>query len=203
MSTEGARAKSVDTYIDAAPEYAQPICRKLRELAKKAGPDWVESIKWNSPSYTGRSLVCGFAAFKNHVSLYFHQGGLLADPGHILAHGQDNVAGRSVKFSSIDEIDGKKLLHLFTEAAVVDREQTTKPEPKKARPPLLVPADFTAALAKAPKAKAFFDSLSPSCRREYIEWITSAKRPETAARRMDSALVMLGKGERRNEKYQK
>ena len=45
-----------------------------------------------------------------------------------------------------------------------------------------VPADLSAALRRSAKAKAAFDGLSPSHRREYVEWIVEAKRPETRQR---------------------
>jgi uncharacterized protein YdeI (YjbR/CyaY-like superfamily) len=57
-----------------------------------------------------------------------------------------------------------------------------KPEraaPKK-KPELEVPADLTAALGKSAKARKALEGFSPSHRREYVEWITEAKREATA-----------------------
>jgi uncharacterized protein YdeI (YjbR/CyaY-like superfamily) len=203
MNSNGSRSKSIDAYIDAKPAYSQPICRKLRALIRKAGPDLTESIKWSAPSYTGRSNVCGFAAFKEHVSLYFHQGARISDPDHVLSHGDGNVSGKSVKFTSVDEIDEKKLARLLKEAVTIDRDQSEKPKPRATRAPLPIPPELAAELKKAPKANAFFEMLPPSCRREYIEWITSAKRLETLARRLESTIEMLSKEKRLNEKYRK
>jgi uncharacterized protein YdeI (YjbR/CyaY-like superfamily) len=56
-------------------------------------------------------------------------------------------------------------------------------------------------LRKAPKANACFETLPPSCRREYIEWISTAKRAETLARRLETTIAMLTKGKRLNEQY--
>jgi Bacteriocin-protection, YdeI or OmpD-Associated len=47
-----------------------------------------------------------------------------------------------------------------------------------------VPEDFAAALAAAPRARAQFDAMKLSHRREYIDSIEEAKRPETRARRI-------------------
>src|SRR4030095_510235 len=198
MNSSDSRSKS----IDAKPAYSQPICRKLRTLIRKAGPDLTESIKWNAPSYTGRSIVCGFAAFKEHVSLYFHQGARISDPDHVLLHGEGNVSGKSVKFASVNDIDEKKLTRLIREAVTINREQSEKPRPRPTRAMLSTPPELLA-LKNAPKANAFFETLPPSCRREYIEWISSAKRPETLARRLESAIGMLSNGKRQNEKYRK
>jgi hypothetical protein len=42
--------------------------------------------------------------------------------------------------------------------------------------------------------RAFFDSLSFTHQREYVEWITTAKREETRQRRLDKAVEMLRDG---------
>ena len=67
-----------------------------------------------------------------------------------------------------------------------------QPEPR-------VPADLRKALAAAPKAKAkaLWSDITPIARRDWIQWITSAKRPETRARRIVNACEMLAGGKRR------
>jgi hypothetical protein len=42
-----------------------------------------------------------------------------------------------------------------------------------------------------PELKTFFDSLAFTHRREYVDWINQAKRPETRANRIAKALEML------------
>jgi uncharacterized protein YdeI (YjbR/CyaY-like superfamily) len=64
-----------------------------------------------------------------------------------------------------------------------------------------VPADLSAALRRSAKAKAAFDGLSPSHRREYVEWIVEAKRPETRQRRIATAIEWITEGKPRNWKY--
>jgi hypothetical protein len=65
-----------------------------------------------------------------------------------------------------------------------------EPEPK-------VPADLRKALAAAPKARALWSDITIIARRDWIHWITSAKRPETRARRINNACEMLAAGKRR------
>jgi hypothetical protein len=60
-----------------------------------------------------------------------------------------------------------------------------------------VPADLRKALAAAPKARALWSDITPIARRDWIQWITSAKQAETRARRIDNACDMLAKGKRR------
>lgn len=64
-----------------------------------------------------------------------------------------------------------------------------EPEPR-------VPADLRKALAAAPKARALWSGITPIARRDWVHWITSAKRPETRARRIDNACEMLAAGKR-------
>ena len=72
-----------------------------------------------------------------------------------------------------------------------------------AKPPPQAPADLVAALAQHPAAQATFDAFPPGCRREYIEWIVEARRPETRAKRLAQALEWMGAGKRRNWKYER
>lgn len=59
-----------------------------------------------------------------------------------------------------------------------------------------MPAEFRDALAASPRAAAFFESLPPSQKRQFIGWIALAKRAETRANRLARAMELLEKGER-------
>lgn len=50
---------------------------------------------------------------------------------------------------------------------------------------------------KVTKARALWSEITPIARRDWIHWITSAKRAETRARRVDSACDRLASGKRR------
>jgi uncharacterized protein YdeI (YjbR/CyaY-like superfamily) len=73
---------------------------------------------------------------------------------------------------------------------------------KAPKPPVEAPAEFTAALKKNKAANAAYAALSPSCKREYAEWIAEAKRPETRQRRIAQAVEWIAEGKQRNWKYQ-
>lgn len=60
-----------------------------------------------------------------------------------------------------------------------------------------VPPDLRKALAAAPAAKALWSEITTVARRDWIQWITSAKQPETRARRIRNACDMLGSGKKR------
>ena len=56
-----------------------------------------------------------------------------------------------------------------------------------------LPADF-AALLKKEKLRDFFDALSYTHRKEYVRWLTEAKKAETRASRLTKSIDMLHKG---------
>jgi hypothetical protein len=60
-----------------------------------------------------------------------------------------------------------------------------------------IPPDFAEAMAAESSVKDFFDQLAYTHRKEYVQWITSAKKPETRQRRIQKALEML----RNKQKY--
>lgn len=56
---------------------------------------------------------------------------------------------------------------------------------------VLIPEDVQNLLAEYPEAQAFFEKLSYTHRKEYINWITSAKREETRAKRVVAFIEKL------------
>jgi hypothetical protein len=54
-----------------------------------------------------------------------------------------------------------------------------------------VPKDLVAAMAKRKELAAFFRSLSFTHQKEYVQWVDSAKKPETRKRRIEKMLTML------------
>jgi uncharacterized protein YdeI (YjbR/CyaY-like superfamily) len=55
-----------------------------------------------------------------------------------------------------------------------------------------VPADLEAALARTRAQAEPFAKLSYSHKKELVDWIESAKKPETRANRIEKALAMIG-----------
>lgn len=70
------------------------------------------------------------------------------------------------------------------------RPSAKQPEPR-------VPKELRAALASSPEALATWKDITPIARRDWIQWISSAKRAETRERRVATACDMLGSGKRR------
>ncbi|CAN5582172.1 YdeI/OmpD-associated family protein [soil metagenome] len=65
-----------------------------------------------------------------------------------------------------------------------------EPEPE-------MPEDLRKALAADPKAHEVWTDITPIARRDWIQWITSGKRAETRAKRIDVACSKLAAGKRR------
>ncbi|HEX3805553.1 MAG TPA: YdeI/OmpD-associated family protein [Gaiellaceae bacterium] len=82
------------------------------------------------------------------------------------------------------------------EAAGVDLGERVTVELERDEAPreVDVPADLAAALDA--DARTFFESLSFTHRKEYVQWIESAKREETRTRRVAKAATMLREGVR-------
>lgn len=74
--------------------------------------------------------------------------------------------------------------------AVGDRVRITL-EKDDAPRTVAAPRELAAALAKDAVAKAAWDALAPSHRREHAEAIAAAKRPDTRARRIEKSIAML------------
>ena len=54
-----------------------------------------------------------------------------------------------------------------------------------------VPDELATALEGSPYAKTAFEAMAPSHRREYTQWISEAKKPETRERRAAQAIERL------------
>ena len=192
----------IDAYIAKSAAYAQPLHAYVREVLHGACPEVEETLKWGMPSFTWRGkILCGIAAFKQHVTLWFWEGrAVVGDEASREAMGQ---FGRITKQS---ELPGKRELAGFVKQAMARVEAGAaapakkKPAPK---PALDVPDDLSAALRRNAKARATFDGFAPGYRRDYIEWIVDAKREDTRQRRIAQAVEWLAEGKTRNWKYMK
>ena len=108
-------------------------------------------------------------------------------------------------FQAILEPDGQKSHWLkvhreLSEAADAEAGDVVMLDisPAAEEPEPAVPSDLRKALAAAaPKARTLWSDITPIARRDWIHWITSAKQPETRARRIKNACSMLAAGKRR------
>jgi uncharacterized protein YdeI (YjbR/CyaY-like superfamily) len=196
----GKRDPRVDAYIATAADFAKPILTELREIVHAACPDCEEAMKWRSPTFMYQGMLCGMSAFKEHAVFGFWKGPLVVE-----SQQGDNpyrVFGRLTKLS---DLPPKKTLTGYIKKAMALNEAgvTIERAPKAPAKPIVLPKDLAAALAKNKKAKAAFDGFPPSHKREYLEWITDAKREETRSRRLQTAIAQMAEGKPHNWKYMK
>jgi uncharacterized protein YdeI (YjbR/CyaY-like superfamily) len=200
----------VDAYIEKAQPFAQAILDHLRKLMHKANPDVEEAIKWGHPFFLYRGTILGhMAAFKQHCSFGFwgeEIGATLRDAKVV----QDGGMGSLGKITSVKDLPSEKemLGWIRQSSALIDSGEHTSimaarnkvVKAPKAAPK--APPEFAAALKKNKKASAVFEAFSPSCKREYVEWIAEAKREETRDKRIAQAVEWIAEGKQRNWKYQ-
>jgi len=196
----------IDEYINKAAGFAQPILSHIRELVHEVCPDVEETIKWGMPhfDYNG-SLMLGMASFKQHCALTFHKANLLPDPYGLLVPTEKSGMGHFGKLSGPEDLPSDDILKEYIRDAMrVNQEgKKVKKAAPAAKADIAIPDYFSEALSANPQALATFTDFSPSCKREYLEWITEAKTEATRQKRMASALEWMAEGKQRNWKYQR
>jgi len=188
----------ITAYIEAAQPFAQPILRHVRQLVLQAIPDAQETMKWSMPFFTlaGRDLAM-MAAFKAHAGVGIFDGSPM---------GGGEAMGNVGKLSDISDLpeDAELITRLQTAA---DLAKAGKPPQTRkaaaAKPDLAMPDDMAAALAAHPQALAHFGAFPPGARRDYIEWVISAKQSATRARRIETTVAQAADGKKMGWKYER
>ena len=186
----------VDAYIEAAQPFARPILTKVRAVVHAAVPDAAETMKWSMPFFTlnGRDVAM-MAAFKVHAGVGIFDGS---------AMGGGEAMSNCGKLATVDDLPADLPARLQTAAVLAAQGKPMRaaaPRPPKAE--IAMPDDLAAALAAYPAAAAQFTAFPPGARREYLEWVTSAKQPTTRAKRIETTVAQAAEGKRLNWKYEK
>ena len=193
----------VDGYIEKSQDFAKPILRHIRKLVRATIPEVEEVKKWSFPHfvYKGETL-CSMAAFKEHCAFGFWKASLMKDPQKLM-NGKDAM-GHFGRITSLKDLPSNKIMKEYIkEAAKLNDEGVKVIKVKKApKEELETPDYFQKALNKNKNAKEYFEAFSPSCKREYIMWLTEAKTEATRNKRMESALEWIAEGKKRNWKYE-
>ena len=203
--------KKTDRYIKDAPEYARPIMEKIRKAVHKGCPQAEEAIKWGCPyfMYKGK-LFCGMAAFKKHVGFGFWNSADMDDPEGLFETGTGKKASMcNARFHSAKELPTQKVLvdyvkqsKKLTDAEVAKSKAIKKKTVKKKVVVPKPPADLTKAFRSNKTAKTYFDSLAPSHRRDFLQWILDAKRETTKEKRIEETIKLLKAEKTLHWKYQ-
>ncbi len=210
MSPTSSFDPRVDAYIAKARPFAQPILFEIRELVHKACPSVVETMKWSRPFFEYKSAIVGnMSAFNEHCSWGFwgEEISAVLREMDVLKPGAMGSLGR---LTTVKDLPPKKQMIDVLKKAVgfIDRGEYTSPIAARQKvvkapaPPVKASPEFAKALNLNKKAAAVFAAFSPSCKKEYVEWVADAKRPETRDKRIATAIEWISEGKQRNWKYQ-
>jgi uncharacterized protein YdeI (YjbR/CyaY-like superfamily) len=198
---EMSRDPRIDAYIERQADFARPILAHLREAVHAACPEVEEGIKWSMPAFLLRGrIIANMAAFKAHAAFGFWRGRAVVGEERAAQEGM----GQFGRLKRVEDLPPPAELDaLIRKAAELVRQGPAPRPPRTPRPELPVPDDLRRALETEPKAAETFAAFPPSCRREYVEWVSEAKRPETREKRIAQAVAWMAEGKRRNWKHER
>lgn len=198
------RDPRIDLYIAKAAPFARPCLEKLREIVHAFCPDVEETIKWGMPYflYKGK-ILCSMASFKQHCSFGFWLHYEMNDNYGLFKRMEEGGMGSIGKIQKMEDIPSTNQLGAYLLEAMQLTDAGVKPSKAKIESAKLqVPKELEEELNKHPIAKQHFDQMSPSHKKEYISWISSAKRKETRDKRLETTLANLLEGKSKEWKYQ-
>jgi len=197
----GSKDPRINAYIEKSADFAKPILKHLRKVVHAGCPEVKETIKWSMPHFDYKGVMCGMAAFKEHCAFGFWKESLILNRER---SGEKSGMGSFGCIKSLADLPSEKMLIGYVKKAAALNDAGIKvpgrTQPKK-REPLTLPDDFSAALKKNAKARKTFEEFPPSKRRDYIEWVTEARREETRKERLGTSIKWLSEGKPRHWKY--
>lgn len=175
---------------------------RIREIVHEGCPDVEETIKWGFPHFIYKGILCSMASFKAHCAFLFWKGSLVVDS----KDRSDEAMGQFGRITSLEDLPSKKVLLGYVKKARELKDAGVKkvsaPLPREKKE-LVVPDYFLSAVRKNKKALATFDAFPYSKKKDYVEWVTSAKTEDTRTKRLQTSVEWLSEGKSRNWKYEK
>lgn len=199
----GKRDRRIDAYIAKVPAFAGPILEHLRAVVHEGCPEVEETMKWSHPAFEYRGFFCMMAAFKEHCKFGFWRPDVRALFGD---ESRDPEALHQFEhIRALADLPARReLLKQVRQAKRIHDSGPPPPKKPRATPKaeLAIPPDLSAALARNRRAQRAWDGLRPSHRREYVDWLVSAKRAETREKRLLTTLEWLEEGKSRYWQYE-
>lgn len=195
------QTEQINQYIGEQPEWQRKLLVRLRQLIHSVDPAIMETWRWHGPHFDYNDhIMIGFHAFKEHVAVWFHKGMLIKDPKKLFEKADDKGM-RSYKLREEDAINEAAFLDLVKKAVVLNAKGVKLSDAKPARKALVVPKELEVILNKDGTARKHWEHFPYSHRKEYVEWITDAKREETRTRRIAEAYQKIRDGVGHSEKH--
>jgi uncharacterized protein YdeI (YjbR/CyaY-like superfamily) len=186
----------IDDYINSRAPFAKEIVALLRKLIHVADSEIMEDFKWNVPVFSKKKLVCGLAAFQKHVSITFFKGAEMNDKHQLFSGDCSAKHIRTIKFTSISEINENQLLDYFREAFSLSETGAKKIETNKE---IEIPELLQDALNKNKLAKKNFENMAYTYRKEFALHISGAKQEATKLKRLEKVILNLEKNLKMHE----
>lgn len=194
--------KTADEYFRSLTYWNEEVLL-LRTIILATG--LVEAVKWGGPCYTfGKDNVVGIAAFKSYVGLWFFQGSLLQDEKQYLINSQEGKTKSMMqwRFASVEDIQKAPIAEYIYES-IENFKNGLKIKPQPNQTPINIPLELENALHRMPAAQMSWELLPPSCKREYAEYISEAKKDETKVSRINKIIPMIVNRKGLHDKYKK
>ena len=195
----------VDAFIDKAQPFAKPILTHLRKLVHTVCPDVTETIKWNTPIFEYKGMLCGLGAFKQHCAFNMFKFKQMKEAA-LFEEKNKEAMGQLGKITSLQDLPPDDVIIAYLKEAMKLNENKGKlPKPVKdnTNKILYYPEGMQAALEANAKANTTFEKMSYSHKKEYVEWIAEAKTEATRSKRIVTMIEWLEEGKRRNWKHEK
>lgn len=192
---------SVVEYIDKNTPWKAELVL-LRELCLSTALE--ETVKWGAPiyMYEGKNVV-GLVAFKNHISLWFHQGVFLKDAHKKLMNVNEGKTKGLYqwRFYKTEDIEPQLILDYLNEA--IANEKAGKRISVNRNKALIIPEVLQKALQNDKNLYTHFNAFTPGKKREFADYISEAKREETQLKRLDKCVDLILAGIGLHDKYKK
>lgn len=193
--------KSPDDFFSQKLQFSSELLR-LRKIILHSGLE--ETIKWGIPCYClEKHNVVALCEFKSYFGLWFYQGALLTDERKNLinANEENTKALRQWRMNSMDDIDEQLILSYIHESIENFKiGNIILPERGKE---INVPNELQDVLNTRNDVKIQFESLSTTKKRDFCEFISSAKRLETKQQRIEKIIPMIMNGIGLYDQYKK
>jgi hypothetical protein len=193
--------EQINLYIAEHPEWQRKLLVRIRQLIHGADEHVQENWRWNMPHFDHSDhIMIGMAAFKEHVAVWFHKGALIKDPKKLFEKA-DEKGMRSYKIKEGDALNEAAFTDLVKKAVALNTKGTKLGDAKPAKKALVVPDDLMKVLEHDEQAMSVWSKASYSWKKEYVEWITDAKKEETRKRRIAEAYQMIREGVGLNDRH--
>ncbi len=188
----------VDEYIDKHANFSSTLT-EIRTIFLTT--ELTETIKWGMPTYTlNNKNIVGFGSFKSHCGIWFFQGGLLKDTKKVLQNAQEGKTQtmRQWRFTANDIVNNKLVLQYINEAIENAKKGLFLKPTKK---PLIIPLELQQVFDEDKDLEKVFHNLALTKKREFTEYIASAKRESTKNTRLEKIIPLILDNIGLNDKY--